>query len=462
MRKVTGIQAIQGRRDPQEACTGPWSIGGRRFACALALLFLAEASSGQTEDEWRSWKSTTGTSIEAKLVASDGKQATLEKRDGKQIKVPLSQLSAADQTFLAARKPPAEPRPKGDDKPKGETTIKGVPAQPGTVSGKISCEADPKWSYWLYLPKDFHAGRSWPVCFIMDAGGGSEGTLARYQPAAEHLGMILAASTESKNDFADSDLAMMAMLKDVYARVPVLEKVAIASGMSGGSRMAYLMAEMDRNVSGVLACASGAGVYLKEQAFRPAKLRSDTAICSLIGTNDFNRREAVKSHKGFGKGARLIWFAGNHDWAGPDLIQDGLAEVYGRILERSKARGLDSLRADFSRKQIEWAKTQVTSAPWLAYHWGEFLVKFPGDAAVQRDAAALVASVANGPALVKAEKELQEFAGKYFADGDTKADEAADPSRVKAAEKVAAQVDGSPQAALIKLMGQPVNSYRPN
>ena len=385
------------------------------------------------------------------MVSSDGTQATLEKRDGKQFSVKLSQLSAEDQTYLAEHKPSTENRPAG------ETTIKGLPAQPGAASAKIPCAADPKWSYLLYLPKDFHSGRSWPVCFIMDAGGGGQGTLKRYAPAAEHLGMILATSCESRNNFADSDLAMMAMVKDVYARVPVLEKVAIASGMSGGSRMAYLMAEMEKNIGGVLACGSGSGVYLKEQTFRQAKLRGDTAICSLIGTNDFNRREAVKSHKGFGKEARLIWFAGNHDWAAPGLIQDGLAEVYGRILEKSKARGLDDLRVAFARKQLAWAKTQVATAPWLAYHWGEFLTKFPGDTTVQREAAALAASVPNGSALAKAEKTLQEFATKHFADGNTKADPTADPAREKNAEKVAAQIAEFPQAELIKRMGQPVN-----
>jgi hypothetical protein len=458
MSKITENKANQAREAPREGRTrlgrNPGTAifpTGRRFAWAWVWLVLAGASIGQGAEEWRTWKSATGTVIEAKLVSSDGKQATMERRDGKQFSVMQSQLSAADQTYLTERRPAA------GNQAKGETTIQGVPAQPGTVSGKIPCEAEPKWSYFLYLPKEFHTGRAWPVCFIMSAGGGSAGTLQRYMPAAEQLGIILAASCESKNEFADSDVAMMAMVKDVYARVPVLEKVAIASGMSGGSRMAYLMAEMEKNVTGVLACASGGGVYLKKDVFRQAKLRSDTAICSLIGTNDFNRREAVKSHKGFGKEARLIWFAGNHDWAGPELIQDGLAEVYGRILERSKARGLDALRVEFAKTQLEWAKQQVASAPGLALHWGEFLTKFPGAAAVQRDAAALVASVPNRAELTKADKTLLDFANKYFGDGDFKVDKTPDPSRVKDAEKAAALVAGLPQAELIKLMGKPAN-----
>ena len=419
--------------------------------CAWVCLFLVGAGIGQAADEWRTWKSTAGTAIEAKLLSSDGNEVTLEKRDGKKLTLTLTKLSAADQSYLREQNPKAAGSPA-----KGGTTIQGVSAQPG-LTEKIICQAEPKWTYLLRLPKDFHTGKSWPVCFVMDAGGGSMGTLDRYVPAADRLGIILAASGESKNDFADSDLAMMAMLKDVYARIPVLEKVAIASGMSGGSRMAYLMAEMDKNITGVLACASGGGVYLKEKDFRSAKLRSDTAICSLIGTNDFNRREAVKSHKGFGKDARLIWFLGNHDWAGPELIEDGLAQVYGKILERSKVQNLDALRVDFSKKQLDWAKKQVTTAPWLAYHWGDFLTKFPGDSSVQQDAAALLASIPKGAELAKAEKTLGDFANKHFGDGNTALDKAPDPSRVKDAEKVAAMLAGFPQADLIKRMGEPAN-----
>jgi hypothetical protein len=289
----------------------------------------------------------------------------------------------------------------------------------------------------------------------MDPAGGSPGSLGRYILPAERLGIILVVSSESKNGFADSDLPMMAMLEDVYARIPVLEKVAISTGMSGGSRMAYMLSERSKNVVGVLACASGRGIYLKEKDFRAARLRSDTSICSLIGTTDFNRREAVKSHKGYDKTARLIWFPGNHDWAGPEIIDDGLAEVYGRILERSKEKNLDALRVDFSKKQLEWAKKQVTSQPWVAYHWAEFLTKFPGDASVNRDAAALLASIPKGPELVMAEKMLGNFANKHFADGMTQVDKEPEPSRLKEALRVATTLAGLPQADLIKRMGEP-------
>ena len=423
-----------------------------RTILALACAFFHLSAACHAEEEWRTWKSSAGTEIEAKLISFEDGQVTLEKKDGKQLVVKPSQLSEADQEFLDAMADADEP----EEEP--ATGVDGIDAEPGSVSGKIECITDPKWSFHLYLPKDFDASRKWPVCFVMDPGGGSPGTLDRYIPAADQLGIILAVSVESKNDFPDSDLAMMAMAVDVYARLPVIGELAIASGMSGGSRMAYLLAEMDENVSGVLACGSGGGVYIKEKDFRPAKLRRDTVICSLIGTNDFNRCEAVESHQGYDKSARLIWFVGNHDWAGPDLITDGMAEVYGKMLMNSKSKDLDALREGFSKTQLAWAKGQQEKDPWVTYHWAEFLTDFPGDAAVQKEAATLTATLSKAPEVVQAiaaEKAIRDFANKYFADADSKTDSQEDASRDKEALKQRAKFEGLPQAEILDRMGKP-------
>lgn len=251
----------------------------------------------------------------------------------------------------------------------------------------------------------------------------------------------------------------MAMVKDVYARVPVLPKVAISSGMSGGSRMAYLMAETDSNVNGILACGSGAGVYVGEDAgsFRQAKLRKGTAICSLIGTNDFNRTEAVSSHSGFAKDDPLLWFKGRHDWANEALVREGLALTYGRMLERSKDRSLDALRQKFASDQLAWAKEKKASDPVIAYRWGNFLAKFPGaDATTQREAQTLATSLPQAAQIAKGEKAVDDFAKKYLTgprpDG---ADSEADPSREKDAEKRAGEVEFQVSAELIREMAKP-------
>lgn len=411
-----------------------------RWVCC----FLASAGLSHGDDEWRTWESAAGTAIEAKLLSKEGDRVSLQKKDGKKLVVKLSQLSEADQKFLTQGDAPTE-------------EFDMIIAEPGVVSDKIECASDSKWSYHLYLPKSFTPDRKWPVCFIMDPGGGSAGTLNRYLPAADRLGIVLAVSTESKNGFADSDLAMMAMLEDVYARMPIMKELAISSGMSGGSRMAYLMAEMDENVTGVLACGSGAGVYVKADNFRQAELRRGTVVCSLIGTNDFNRREAAKAHKGFDKDFRIIWFPGNHDWAGENVIMRGMADVYGKVLKESKSKDVDALRVDYSKNLFAWAREVEKGEPWVAYHWAKFLSDFPGDPTVKQEATSFAATLskqADVSIALKADKVVDDFADKYFSDGDTKSDNTADPSREKAAEKAAEEFVGLPQAEIIERMGE--------
>lgn len=413
------------------------------FRMMLAIFLLAGL---QAEQEWRTWKSAAGTEIEARLTSTQGGAVTLEKRGGGSLTVQLSQLSEADRSYVADQGK-VEP-------PKGATTIAGLAATPGEVSAEISCSADPKWAYFLYLPNSFHTGRKWPVCFVMDPGGGSPRTLDGYKAAAERYGIVLAVSKHSKNSFPDSTDAMMAMTEDVYAKVPTIESLSFSSGMSGGSRMAYRMSELNKNIAGVLACGSGGGVYPKGEEFRHVKLRKSVAVCSLVGTNDFNRGEAAASHASYPKSARLIWFPGNHDWAGSQWIEEGMAHIYGTALIANRDRALDPLRAEYAATQLAYAKNFEESEPWKAARWAEFLASFPSGAGAAKDAAALAATLKRNPTAKRgldAENEAYKFAAKHFHHRDN----TPDPSRQNAAAKLVEKFAGLPLADTLKRMGDP-------
>jgi hypothetical protein len=423
---------------------------------ALCLAGSAVAAAAEGDAAWRSWKSSAGTAIEARLISASATEVVLEKRDGRQVTVKLTQLSAEDRAFLSKNAAPA-PQPKT-----GEKTIPGLDAVPGTVSGEIVCKASPQWTYRVYLPKEFHTGARWPVCYVMDPGGGSAKTLERYLPAAEHLGVILTVSIQAKNEFAQSGEALIAMSRDVAGRLPLLPGLVIASGMSGGSRMSYLLAETDKNIGGILACGAGNGVYPEENAaaFRQAELRRGIVVCGIFGTNDYNRREGVRTHRDYKKDSRLIWFPGNHDWAPANLITEGMAHVLGEMLSRQKDPALNGLRADFAGRQLALANSIRETAPWTAFHWAEYLTKFPGGAKHQSDAKALAAELGRNPEVIralKAEREIDEFAAKYFSDGKTDADKTPDEQRAKVAERRAETFTGLPHAELLKRMGGPAN-----
>lgn len=420
---------------------------------ALILTFIIQSTWLVAEEPWRTWTSTAGTQIEARLVKVDGSSITLLKKEGGQkITLKLKQLSKPDQDFITAA--PEEPEVKG------KTEIEGIDAKPEKISAEIQCRDNDKWSYFVYLPKNFHTGKKWPVWFVMSAGGGSGGrALNRYKAGADRLGCILALSVQSKNGFWESDVAMKAMTDDVFTRFPVIESLGFSTGMSGGSRMAYLMAERDKRIAGVLACGSGMGVYLKEKDFRSAKLRKSTCIYSLIGTNCFNRNEAVTTHNKLPKDSRLRFFPGKHAWAGSPYIEEGMARVLGVALTRSKGNDLDKLKKSYAKTMWKWTLELNENQPWEAAYWAKFLAEFDGDSIIQREAEKLERTLKSDPQVLLAlqadkaiDKLCQKHFNRYISQGEGKK---ADSTREAEANKMAEKYKGLPHAELIQQLGKP-------
>ena len=417
----------------------------------------------------RKWTSSTGTTVEAKLISKDATRVTLERADGSPLVVPLAQLSKQDQAYLSGGAGAGAAADAGSPAvviggavagaATGATTIAGIAAKPGEASEEIPCVADSKSSYFLYLPKAFNTGRSWPVMFIMDSSGGSAGSLERYTPGAERLGMILAVSRQSQNDKDISQAAVRSMVKDVYARVPVIKSLSFATGFSGGSREAYALAEGEKNICGVLACASGPGIYPAGAQFRQAKLSHELIVCSLSGTNCFNRRETIAGHTRFNKATnRIIWFPAAHDWADAPLITEGMAHVYGYALLKNTDHSIAALRSAYAEAQLAWTKEQEAARPWTAWHWAEFLKKFPATGTVPQQAGTLADRLAQDEKVklaITADKAIAAFVAKFLSDGNTKADHTADPKRVADANKKAEAFSSLPHAEILKKLAEP-------
>jgi hypothetical protein len=425
--------------------TARWLIRG-----LISILLVSSGTYGA--EDVRNWTSSAGTTLKAGIVSVDGDSVTLQRvEDGKHLKVKIALLSADDQAFLR------EYEKKANAIPRGKTTVDGIDAKPGVISGPITC-SDGKWSYHLYLPKDFHTGRKWPVWFVMSAGGGNEGRpIDRYRDGAERLGCIVALSVESKNNFADSDQAMAAMADHVFGKLPVYDELGFSSGMSGGSRMAYLMAERDKRIAGVLACGSGSGVYLKEKDFRDAELRKSTYIYSLIGTNCFNRSEAVTSHLKMPADYRLRFFPGGHAWADSPLIAQGMARVLGEALKINKDDELAAERLSYADKMSAWMDEMAVDEPWEAAYWADFLATFPGNPAVATHAKSVASKVradARVAQAADAEEDIRKFTRKHFNKHvELKDGKVPDASREAEAAKLAAKYPGLPHAEILTKLG---------
>jgi len=75
-------------------------------------------------DPYRTWKSTKGTSVEARLVKDAGATVTLQKRSGQKLQVKRTYLSPEDRKYLdemrqqprTVSEEPGAPTPRGDDR----------------------------------------------------------------------------------------------------------------------------------------------------------------------------------------------------------------------------------------------------------------------------------------------------------------------------------------------------------
>jgi hypothetical protein len=436
-----------------EPSFGTHPFGTARWLIRALISILLVSSSTYGAEDVRNWTSSAGTTLEAGIVSVDGDSVTLQRtEDGKHLKVKIALLSADDQAFLR------EYAKKANAIPLGKTTVDGIDAKPGVISGPITC-GDGKWSYHLYLPKDFHTGKKWPVWFVMSPAGGKEGRpIQRYLDGADRLGCIVALSVESKNNnFGNSDLAMAAMADHVFGKLPVYDELGFSSGMSGGSRMAYLMAERDKRIAGVLACGSGSGVYLTAKDFRDAELRKSTYIYSLIGTNCFNRSEAVTSHEKMPKDYRLRFFPGGHAWADSTLIAQGMARVLGEALKNNKDNELAAERLSYADKMSAWMDEMAGDEPWEAAYWAEFLSTFPGNPAVATHAKSVASKLGADARVAQAadaEEDIRQFTRKHFNKYiELKAGKVPDASREAEAAKLAAKYPGLPHAEILTKLG---------
>lgn len=199
----------------------------------------------------------------------------------------------------------------------------------GKLIDEIQCRKAPSYSYMLYLPCGYTPDREvkWPVLFVMGPQGGTEEGIRRYIRGAEKNNWIVAMSIQSKNGFKASRTAVAAMVGDVFKRFSVDKERCYASGMSGGARMAFWLAnEREQNIIGIIPCGAGdAGNRYSSRAL----------AYGLCGGYCFNRWDmAITFNRRILKRGRLRFFEGGHVWADENLIFDAITWLNGKYLAK--------------------------------------------------------------------------------------------------------------------------------
>lgn len=195
--------------------------------------------------------------------------------------------------------------------------------QSGTVIPSVTCSANPKETYALYLPSSLSAERRWPIIYVFDPFARGQAAVEVVRAAAEKFSYIVVASNNSKNGpMGGSSEAATAIWQDTQQRFPIDPKRRYVAGLSGGARVATSIA---------IACSGCvAGVIANAAGFPPNALPARDmkfAYFAAVGDADFNYAEFAQLRPKLdeaGARYRIRIFSGTHGWAPAEVWQEAL------------------------------------------------------------------------------------------------------------------------------------------
>jgi hypothetical protein len=236
----------------------------------------------------------------------------------------------------------------------------------GQILDDVPCARDPLQHYALYVPSYYTSERRWPVIFGFDAGGRGRRAVERYQAAAEKYGYIIAGSNNSKNGPWEISLdAAKAMAADVERRLSIDPRRRYTAGMSGGARVAMMLALNPDLITGSRGGPGVAGVLASSAGFPDPSgdFRESVpfVVYGTAGTDDFNHLEMRQLDEGLKSPHRLEVFEGTHEWLPVEFATEGVEWMEIRAM-KSAIRPRDEKLIDglFARRMAR-ADAQTTS-----------------------------------------------------------------------------------------------------
>jgi len=128
----------------------------------------------------------------------------------------------------------------------------------GQVVERVACRADANQTYALYLPSAYKSDRPWPILYAFDPMARGAVPVRLFSRAAERLGVVVAASNNSRNGpLPPIQAALQAVWLDTHERLALDSARVYATGMSGGTLPALILAV--HQGAGMIACAGALG-----------------------------------------------------------------------------------------------------------------------------------------------------------------------------------------------------------
>ncbi len=224
----------------------------------------------------------------------------------------------------------------------------------GEIIVNVQCRLDASQRYALYLPSYFNLSRQWPVILAFDGSGRGRQGVERYRAAAERYGYVVAGSNNSHNGPWNVGLdAATAMAVDIKRRFPIDAKRMYTAGMSGGARVAIMVAQNSPDIAGVFASSAGySTTFHKSERF---------PLFGSAGTEDFNYREMRAVDRLMTSPHRVEVFEGGHTWLPIEMATSGVEWMEIQAMKDGLRPRDDELVAELFSKRVARANAQQSS-----------------------------------------------------------------------------------------------------
>ncbi len=224
----------------------------------------------------------------------------------------------------------------------------------GEIVDGVQCQQDVSQHYALYLPSYFNLSRQWPVILAFDGSGRGRQGVERYRAAAEKYGYVVAGSNNSHNGpWSVGVDASTAMAADIKRRFPIDVKRMYTAGMSGGARVAIMVAQNSSEIAGVFASSAGySTTFHKSERF---------PIFGSAGTEDFNYREMRAVDKLMTSPHRVEVFEGGHTWLPIEMATSGVEWMEIQAMKAGLRPRDEELVAELFSKRVARANAQQSS-----------------------------------------------------------------------------------------------------
>ncbi len=232
------------------------------------------------------------------------------------------------------------------------------PFPAGTLLETVTCQADPSESYALYLPSRYSPARRWPIIYAFDPFARGKVPVKLYQEVAEKYGYIVVGSNNSRNfSLEEASKAANAVWRDTHDRLALDDRQIYTTGLSGGARVAGLLALRCApcKIAGVIAQAAG------YPATGAPSGKDDLNYFFSVGDEDFNWPEIMeirRQREAVGSAYRVRVFPGPHGWAPKEVIDEAVAWV--RL--KAQQAGLQPKDSNFIDQLFLTIKAEAASA----------------------------------------------------------------------------------------------------